>query len=165
MCLEISPRKHFPFIYLFALCVATLIPWPTFWKKPQLLASNPAAHEELYSGYWCLLCEIRVQRFLPRPLWGQNSLIWARDLLMCPWSHVLWATCFVPRASLVISRLEYTLFKTQQFEKSIYDLKRWHKHHFFLGLHNDHQESSKPLKCMCHFSPLVTISRSLFAHF
>lgn len=81
------------------------------------------------------------------------------------WSHVLWVTCFVPRASLVISRLEYTLFKTQQVAKSIYDLKRWHKHHLFLGLHNDHQESSKPLKCMCHFSPLVTISRSLFAHF
>lgn len=59
----------------------------------------------------------KVQSFLPRPLWGQNSLSWARDLLMCPWSYILWATCFVPRAPLVISRLEYILFKTQQVEK------------------------------------------------
>lgn len=55
----------------------------------------------------------------------------SQDLLMCPWSYVLWATCFIPRASLVINRLEYTLFKTQQIEKSIYGLKRWHKYHFF----------------------------------
>lgn len=28
--LGICWRKHFPFIYLIVLCVANLIPWPTF---------------------------------------------------------------------------------------------------------------------------------------